>query len=60
MGHSDREQRPISAGNCIKAKPIESGMCLTARYYKGLSNYNPENAVLEKEVTQREPEEKKD
>lgn len=41
--------QPISAGNCIKAKPIEKGMCLTARYYKGLSNYNPENAVLEKE-----------
>lgn len=49
MGCGSGEQQPISAGNCIKAKPIETGMCLTARYYKGLSNYNPENAVLEKE-----------
>jgi hypothetical protein len=48
MGCGNREQQPISAGNCIKPKPIDSGMCLTARYYKGLSNYNPENAVFEK------------
>jgi DNA-cytosine methyltransferase len=48
VGCGNREQQPISAGNCIKPKPIENGMCLTARYYKGLSNYNPENAVFEK------------
>lgn len=49
MGCGSGEQQPISAGNCIKAKPIKTGMCLTARYYKGLSNYDPENAVLERE-----------
>lgn len=46
----NKEQYPISAGNCIKPKPIDNGMCLTARYYKGLSNYNPKNAVFERNV----------
>lgn len=37
----------ISYGMKIKPKKIDVGMCLTARYYKGFSNYNPENAVVE-------------
>lgn len=37
----------ISYGMKIKPKKIDVGMCLTARYYKGFSNYNPENAVVD-------------
>lgn len=45
----ERERQPISVGNKTNPKLIDNGMCVTARYYKGLSNYDPENAVLEKD-----------
>lgn len=41
------DRKTISYGMKIEPKEIDIGMCLTARYYKGFSNYNPENAVLE-------------
>lgn len=40
------ENMPISYGLKIPAKQIDVGMCVTARYHKGFSNYNPENAVV--------------
>lgn len=40
------ENVPISYGMKICAKTINVGMCVTARYHKGFSNYNPENAVI--------------
>ncbi|MCQ2577584.1 MAG: hypothetical protein MJ176_03520, partial [Treponema sp.] len=36
----------ISYGFKIDPKEIEIGQCITSRYYKGFSNYNPENAVI--------------
>lgn len=40
------ENVPISYGIRIPTKAIDVGMCVTSRYYKGFSNYNPENAVI--------------
>lgn len=31
----------------LKPKIIDIAKCITSRYYKGFSNYNPENAVVE-------------
>lgn len=47
--HNNRVIEPItiSYGKKIQPKEIDTGMCLAARYHKGFSNYNPENAVLE-------------
>lgn len=41
------DRKTISLGIKLEPKEIDIGMCLTARYYKGFSNYNPENAVYE-------------
>lgn len=38
---------PVSYGMKIPFNFIDLGMCITSRYYKGFSNYNPENAVIE-------------
>lgn len=46
IGTTD-DRKTISYGRKIESKEIDTGMCLTARYHKGFSNYNPENAVLE-------------
>lgn len=40
------ENVPISYGMKLEPKTIDIGMCITSRYHKGFSNYNPENAVL--------------
>lgn len=37
----------ISFGYKLEPKEIEVGKCITSRYYKGFSNFNPENAVIE-------------
>ena len=37
----------ISCGFKLTPKIIDIANCITSRYYKGFSNYNPENAVLE-------------
>lgn len=43
-----KKQIPISCAWMVKAKPIEIGMCQIASYYRRkMSNYNPENMVLE-------------
>ena len=43
-----KKQIPISCAWMVKAKPIEIGMCHIASYYRRkMSNYNPENMVLE-------------
>lgn len=41
------EVKTISYGFKIKPKVIDVAMCITSRYCKGFSNYNPENAVIE-------------
>ena len=41
------EVKTISYGMKIEPKTINIAMCITSRYYKGFSNYNPENAVIE-------------
>lgn len=42
----EETKHTISYAMKIKAKPIDIAMCITSRYYKGFSNYNPENAVI--------------
>ena len=44
---NDMKKLTISYGFKLTPKEIAIGKCLTSRYYKGFSNYNPENAVLE-------------
>lgn len=41
------EVKTISYGMKLKPKTIDIAMCITSRYYKGFTNYNPENAVVE-------------
>lgn len=48
--NGEKEQIAISYGMKISSKEIDVGKCLTARYHKGFSNYNPENAVMVKVV----------
>lgn len=47
-----RMKQTISFGLKIPPHSIDVGMCLTSRYHKGFSNYNPENAVIEPAVRQ--------
>lgn len=42
----EETKHTISYGMKLEPKPIDIAMCITSRYYKGFSNYNPENAVI--------------